>query len=93
MCSMCGSCNNDLQWLYCYHSICLQCLNLLRLLKCPQCDGVLRGPGITFQIEAKITERQELDRHHQLSREAISSVQDIMYDPNQEYLNNGSMLR
>ena len=93
MCSMCGSRNNDLQWLYCDHSICLQCLNLLRLLKCPQCDDVLRGPGITRQVEEKIVERQELDRHHRLSLEAIANEQDIMDDPNQEYLSNRSMLR
>jgi hypothetical protein len=93
MCSMCGSRDNDLQWLYCYHSICFQCLNLLRLLKCPQCDDVLRGPGITLAIEGKISERQQLDQHHRLSLEAIANEQDIMYDPNQEYLSNGSMLR
>ena len=89
---MCCSRDNDLEWLYCEHSICLQCLNLLRLLKCPQCDDLLRGPGITLQIEAKIVERQELDRHHRLSREALDNAQDIVDDPNQEYLSNGSMV-
>ena len=54
---------------------------------------VLRGPGITLAIEGKISERQQLDQHHRLSLEAIANEQDIMYDPNQEYLSNGSMLR